>query len=352
MAASDPADTRQRRQQLHDAALVWLLHDHLHHRIDETLAMRAAGVTAKTVVPVGDLAIYNDSDNPDHLDYYQRTLDQTAGWGRESLARVERARRQLESRPAEIVVATRASDVRTARESGRVAVFLGMEGCKAFEGSLELLDAFHEIGIRQMQLTWASPNDLVDAHGSGWRLSPFGREAVARMEELGVVIDVAHAPWSFVLDVAEVASGPFIVSHGAPSDPHPGSGDIPREYLDLLLRREGVLGLHFCRHYINGPYATFEDFLETIDWLVVNGYEGIVALGGDLFEVDDYFRARHPAPAGSTHETWSVFIDEIDSIRKLPNITRALCARGHTEPVVRKTLGENVMRVYRRALGG
>ena len=352
MATPNLADTRQGWQQLHDAALVWLLHDHFHHRLDETLAMQAAGVTAKTAVPVGDLAIYNDSDDPDHLGYYQRTLDQTVGWGRESLARVERARRLLESCPAEIVVATRASDVRTARESGRVAVFLGMEGCKAFEGSLGLLDEFHDLGVRQMQLTWANPNQLVDAADGSWRLSRFGRQAVSRMEELGVVIDVAHAPWSLVLDVAEVAEGPLVVSHGAPSDPHPGSGDIPREYLDLLLRREGVLGLHFCRHYINGPHATFEDFLETIDWLVVNGYEDIVALGGDLFEVDDYFRARHPAPTGSTHETWSVFVDEIDSVRKMPNTTRALCARGHPEPVVRKILGENVMRVYRRALGG
>ena len=339
-------------KQLYDDALVWLLHDHFFHRRDEILAMKEGGVSVKTLVPIGDLAIYNDSGDPDHLGYFQRTLAQTNGWAEASLERLDRTVRLLESLADDVLVATKAADVEAARASGRAAVFIGMEGCKAFEGSLERVAEFHERGVRQMQLTWATPNQFVDVRDSVWRLSSFGRKALALMEQLGVVIDLAHAPWSFVLDVADATDGPLIVSHGAPTEPHPGSGDVPREYLDLLQRRGGVLGVHFCRHYINGPFATFNDFLDAVEWMVENGYEDVVALGGDLFEVDDYLRARHAPPKGATHETWSVFIEEIDSVRKVPAITEGLVQRGLSEGSIRKILGENVMRVYKTALKG
>jgi len=351
MAVMGTTDAHEPWRRLHDDAIVWLVHDHFYHRLDTNLAMREGGVTAKTVVPVADLAIYNDSPGEDHLAYYERTLAETDGWARESLVRLERARRLYESRPDRFLVAERAEDVLRAKREGKAAIFLGMEGCKAFEGRIELVSAFHRLGVRQMQLTWAGPNQLVDATSDAWRLSAFGREAVALMNELGVVIDLAHAPWSFFAEVVERSAQPVIVSHGAPKEPY-GSGDMTRGHLDALAASRGLLGLHFCRHYINGPFATFDDFLGTIDWLIQQGYEDIVALGGDLFEDDAYFRARHPPPRGATHETWRPFIDEIGDVRRIRAITHALVARDYPEATIRKILGENALRVYRAALRG
>lgn len=334
---------------IHEDALVWLIHDHFYHRLEESLAMAEGGVTAKTLVPIGDLAIYNDSASEEDLEFYRRTLEQTDGWARESLVRLERARLLLESRPDRFLVASHADDVLRAKREGKLAVFLGCEGCKAFEGRLELLRVFYRLGVRQMQLTWAGPNQLVEVSPATGKtqLSSFGRDAVALMNELGVVIDLTHAPWSLFEDVLKLSRHPIIISHGAPNAVHPGSGDMSKAYLDALKSCGGLLGLHFCAHYINGPFATFEDFLETNDWLVENGYEEIVALGGDFFEVDSYFRARHPPPRGATHETWSVFISEIGDIRRIPAITRALVERGYPEGTIRKILGENALRVYR-----
>jgi len=341
-------------RRLHDESIVWVLHDHFFHRLDANLAMREGGVTAKTLVPIGDLAIYNDSAGEDDLTFYRRTLAQTDGWARESLVRLERARLLLESRPDRFLIAEHAHDVVRAKREGKAAIFFGCEGCKVFEGRIELVRVFHRLGVRQMQLTWAQPNQLVDvAPGSGsWRLSGFGRDAVALMNELGIVIDLAHAPWSFFEEVIQRSAHPVIISHGAPSEVHPGSGDMSAAHLDALRSCGGLLGLHFCRHYINGPFATFEDFLRTLDYLVEKGYEDIIALGGDLFEDDAYFRARHGVPPGATCETWSVFIGEIREIRLIPAITRALVERGYPEETIRKVLGENAHRVYRAVLGG
>ena len=224
---------------------------------------------------------------------------------------------------------------------------------KAFEGRIELLHAFHRLGVRQMQLTWAYPNQLVAVEpGSGaWKLSGFGREAVAAMNDLGIVIDLSHTPRSFFDEVIRRSRHPVIVSHGGPTEPHPGSGDMTREHLDALKGCGGLLGLHFCRHYINGPFATLADFLDTIDWLVAEGYEDTIALGGDLFEDDDYFRARHPPPAGATRETWRPFIDELSDLRGLPVLTQAMTGRGLHTVTIRKILGANAMRVYGAVLG-
>jgi len=336
-------------RRLHADAVVFVLHDHFYHRLDANLALREGGVTAKTVVPIGDLAIYNDSPAEDDLEFYRRTLAQTEGWARESLVRLERARQLFESRPDHFLIAQAADDVLRAKREGKAAIFFGCEGCKAFEGRLELLRVFHRLGVRQMQLIWTNPNQLVDA-GSR-RLSGFGREAVAAMNELGVVMDLAHAPRSLFEDVVARSAHPVIVSHGAPAGAHPGSGDISAAHLDALKACGGLLGLHFCRHYINGPFATFDDFLATVDYLFENGCEDVVALGGDLFEDDAYFRARHGPPAGATHETWKVFIEELSDLRLLPNLTRGLVGRGYPEGAVKKILGENALRLYRQVLG-
>ena len=338
---------------LHAASIVWIIHDHFYHRLDANLAMQEGGVTAKTLVPAGDLAIYNDSRGEDDLAFYRRTLAQTAVWGAASRGRIEAARALLESRPDRFILATSTADVLRAKSEGKAAVFLGMEGCKAFEGRIELLRAFYDLGVRQMQLTWAAPNQLVavEPESGNWRLSEFGKEAVAAMNELGVVIDLAHAPWSLMEDVLERSADPVVVSHGAPAELHPGSGDMTVRHLDALKGCGGLLGLHFCRHYINGPFATFEDFLDTIGYLVARGYEDIVALGGDLFEDDSYFRARHAPPAGATHETWRPFIDELSDVRLIPNVTRGLASRGCQPDLMRKVLGGNALRLYRAVLG-
>lgn len=340
-------------QSLHADSVVWLLHDHFYHRLDANLAMQQGGVTAKVVVPIGDLAIYNDSAGEDHWEFYQRTLAQTDGWAAESLVRLERTRQLLESRPDRIMLAEKAADVLRAKQEGKAAIFLGCEGCKAFEGRIELLRVLCRLGVRQMQLVWSHPNQLVAVAPSsgGWALSGFGREAIAAMNELGIVIDLAHAPWSLFAQVVERSRHPVIVSHAAPSGAHPGSGDMTDEHLQALKACGGLLGLHFCRHYVNGPFATFDDFLDTVDYLMERGYDEIVALGGDLFEDDAYFRARHGPPGGATHETWKVFIEELGDVRLLPNVTRGLVARGYGQAAIKQILGGNALRVYRAVLG-
>ena len=332
-------------QSLHDESIVWLLHDHFFHRLDANLAMREGGVTAKVVLPIGDLAIYNDSDGEGDLAFYERTLAQTDGWAVESLVRHERARRLFESRPDRFILAEKAQDALRAKREGKSAIFFGMEGSKALEGRIEMLGVFYRLGVRQMQLIWATPNQLVSVENGAWRLSPFGKEVLAGMNELGIVADLAHVPQGFFEDVARHSKAPFIVSHNVPDDLSPW-------HLDALKACKGIVGLHFCRHCINGPDATLDDFLDTVDRLVDAGYEDVVAIGGDLFEVDSYFYARHPAPAGAVGKKWSAFIDELSDIRLVPNITRGLCERGYSDGLIKKILGGNALRLYQTVLGG
>ena len=237
-------------QRLHAESVVWLLHDHFYHRLDANLDMREGGVTAKTVIPIADLAIYNDSGGQDDLDYYHRTLEQREGWATESLVRLERARQLYQSRPDRFLLAESTDDVRRAKREGKAAIWFGMEGCKAFEGRIELLYTFYRLGVRQMQLTWAKPNQLVEVSpvSGEWRLSSFGRDAIAAMNQLGIVIDLAHAPWSLFQEVMARSVHPVIVSHGAPTGVHEGSGDMTPQHLQDLRMFGGLLGLHFCRH--------------------------------------------------------------------------------------------------------
>ena len=88
-------------------------------------------------------------------------------------------------------------DFLLARRDGQVAAFLGIEGAHALGGSLDLLDHYHSWGVRYLTLTHFSANEA-GAPAKGWGrtnehgLTRFGIDLIERMNDLGMVVDLAH----------------------------------------------------------------------------------------------------------------------------------------------------------------
>src|SRR5207249_5913623 len=118
----------------------------------------------------------------------------------------------------EVQLAATADEVRAAAARGHIAALMGVEGGHAIENSLENLDSLYRLGVRYMTLTWNNGNDWAgsstdpERHGG---LSSFGRKVVARMNRLGMLVDVSHVLDATFWDVVATSTRPVIASHSA-----------------------------------------------------------------------------------------------------------------------------------------
>src|SRR3954470_1484454 len=144
--------------------------------------------------------------------YLQRALDL-----------IDAVRTQVERHPREFRLALTAADVEAARQNRQFAVLMGLEGAHPLGGDLRLLAVMYRLGVRYMTLTWSVSNELADSSGDVKKpdvvhhggLSPLGRQAVAEMNRLGMMVDISHVSDKTFFDAIEVARAPLIASHSS-----------------------------------------------------------------------------------------------------------------------------------------
>ena len=184
-------------------------------------------------------------------------------------------------------------DILRNREKGLISSLLTMEDSFALEGRPERVDEFYNMGVRMMSLTWNWENSLgypqvSDPDKMKLGLKPFGIEAVRRMEELGIIIDVSHLSDGGFWDVVRHTRMPFVASHSCCRS----LCDVGRNLTDDMLKtigdRGGVCGVNFYAEFLTqgGKFATIEDMARHAKHIAnVAGIEA-VALGSDFDGID------------------------------------------------------------------
>ena len=108
------------------------------------------------------------------------------------------------------------ADVRKNLASGKMSILLGMENGSPIQNSMDLLSAFYHLGVRYMTLTHNGDNAIADSAAEGKRwggLSPFGREVVAEMNRLGMMVDLSHASDRTFWDCITLSKAPVVATH-------------------------------------------------------------------------------------------------------------------------------------------
>ncbi len=208
------------------------------------------------------------------------------------------------------------------------AGMLSIEGLHCLEGRLENLDRLHAAGYRMMGLTHFFDNELGgSAHGiSGAGLTTFGREVVRRMDELGIIVDVAHASPQMVTEVLDMVKNPIVVSHGGVQGTCPGPRNLSDEHVRRIGANGGVIGIGYWDAAICdvSPAGYARAARHVVD---IAGIEH-VALGSD-------FDGAVQPPFDTSG---------------LAHITQGLLSAGFDENQVRLIMGENALRLLRDAL--
>lgn len=251
------------------------------------------------------------------------------GGAREYSRQLGVLRELLATTPA--FLATRAADLLRAQRERKVAAFLACEGGEFLDGQPERIDQLYADGVRSLQLVHYVPNVLGDLqtqprqHGG---LSATGKLVVKRASATGIVLDVAHAAFDTVRDVASLTSAPIILSHSILKIDESrllAARAISEEHATLVAKTGGVIGA-----WPSGFNASFDEFVENTKRLIDLVGIDHVGLGTDMDGnlkpvLGDYAQVRD----------WA----------------SALHAKGFTRSDVAKVLGGNMQRVLQQVIG-
>jgi len=232
-----------------------------------------------------------------------------------------------------LVLARTMAEVTAARQGGRVAFVLGVEGSYAIDDDVEAgVDRLAEAGVRFIGPLWERDS----AAGGSCRsrtdrgLTDVGRRLVSACNARGVLIDVAHAGKRTFWDLFAVSPSPVFSSHSGAEAVHAHPRNLDDDQLRAIGQAGGVVGVIFVASYLGGPFSTLERLAEHIEHVAEVAGEDAVALGSD-------FDGFVPLSRGMR--------DAAD----LPRLTEILWRRGWRAPRLTKLLGENARRYFARA---
>ena len=282
-----------------------------------------------------------------------------------ALKGLEEWQNRIKENPDKFIYVTSAEDCIKAKKENKVSVLLGFQNATMIEKSIDNLDILYKAGTRWMQLTYNERNLLGDGctERTNAGLSDFGIEAVARMNELGIIVDLSHCGHQTTNDGIKFSkSGPSI-NHSMCEALHKNH---PRaktdEQIKAMADKGGVMGI-ICLGYMIGPNLGTETNLETY----INHIEHAVKVGGiDHVGLASDFAIEGLEANGATYENWYVprltsfkpsykvqwppWIPELDSIDRYRHVARGLDKRGFTTKDIEKILGQNWIRYYKEVL--
>ncbi|MFG3010555.1 dipeptidase [Streptomyces cinerochromogenes] len=233
-----------------------------------------------------------------------------------TLEQIDCVRRLLDRYPAELAPALTAADLETARRDGRIASLMGAEGGHSIANSLGTLRGLYALGVRYMTLThndnvdWAdSATDEPNVGG----LSAFGREVVAEMNRLGMLVDLSHVAATTMRDALDATSAPVVFSHSSARAVCDHPRNIPDDVLERLPANGGVAMVTFVPKFV---------LQAAVDWTAAAD-ENLRAHGlhhldtsAEAMKVHRAFEERNPRPVA----TVSTVADHLDHMREVAGI--------------------------------
>ena len=235
---------------------------------------------------------------------------------------------QMARNPAKIVQCRTAGEAERANKQGKSAAFLSVEGAELLGCDPGRLDQAAEDGVVAINLTWNHANTLsgsnCDEPERG--LSPVGREFVAKMEDLHILVDVSHLSEAGFWDVAEMARRPFIASHSNAKSVWDHTRNLTDGQINAIIKNQGVIGLNFYTEFAGGG-RDLDVVRAHLDHILELGGASNAALGGDWDGCDT--------------------IADLPAIDSLPRLYEHLLRHGYRETVVQDLFYNNLMRVVR-----
>jgi membrane dipeptidase len=309
------------------------------------------------------------------------------GAARRAIELIDLTHRVVDGHPKELTLAATVAEIRAAKQAGKLAILMGIEGGHAIEDSLAVLREMYRAGVRYMTLTHTNTNHWADSSGPFYEpdfdprksavhggLTAFGKDVVKEMNRLGMIVDISHVSDATLRDVLVVSRAPVMASHsscraisnmprnltdsqikeiagkGGLVMINVGSGFLDQKVYDQFvarLARTKPAYLKLKATYAKDParlraelqaLARKQPKLPRAVWTkVVEHIEHVIAVGGaDAVGIGADFDGIEDPPVG------------FEDVSLYPKLSEELLRRGHSEAQVKKVLGENFLAYFAR----
>jgi membrane dipeptidase len=309
------------------------------------------------------------------------------GAAHRALDLIDLTHRVVDGHPRDLTFATTPADIRAAKQAGKIAILMGIEGGHAIEDSLGVLREMYRAGVRYMTLTHTNTNHWADSSGPFYDpdfdpkksavhngLTEFGKAVVKEMNRIGMIVDVSHVSDATIRDVLETSRAPVMASHsscralsnmprnltddqikqiaarGGVVMINVGSGFLDQQVYDQFTARLAKMRPDYLKlkaEYPNDPAKVSAEYTAMqkkqgpparAQWTkVVDHIEHVIKIAGeDAVGIGDDFDGIDNPPIG------------FDDVSMYPKLSEELLRRGHSEAQIRKVLGENFLAFFAR----
>jgi membrane dipeptidase len=249
------------------------------------------------------------------------------------------------------------ADIHAAKQEGRTGIIIGWQNTSPLEDKLDYVEIFKDLGVGIMQLTYNTQNysgaGYLEEVDSG--LTGFGKEVIAEINRVGILCDLSHVGDKTSADVIALSKAPVCISHVLPRALKDVKRNKPDELFKACAEKGGIIGISlFAPGLAAGNDATVEDYLDAMAYVIDLVGEDHVGIGTD-FSLDRprpgpwlLWANRDKGTARKLTEFGSVKINKpkgIERITEMPNLTARMLARGWSEGLILKLLGQNWLRV-------
>jgi len=279
---------------------------------------------------------------------------------REALINIGQWNNKFEQHGDLITLVRTASDVHRAREEGKTGVVFGFQNCSPIEDDYTLIEIFHTLGVRFMQLSYNNQSLLAtgcyEENDPG--ITRFGKQAIQEMNRVGMVIDMSHSAERSTLEAIELSQRPIAITHANPTFFHAALRNKSDTVLKALGESKGMLGFSlYPFHLKNGPDCSLQDFCIMVEQTAeIMGIDQI-GIGSDLCQnqpnsVVEWMRTGRWSKVidfgegSSSNAGWPAQPDWFGNSTHYSNIESGLRDRGFSEYDARKVMGLNWLRFF------
>ena len=250
-----------------------------------------------------------------------------------AMNRLKEIHRQADINGDRMVIARTPEEVRVAKDTGKKSILIGVENGYAIGKDIRNIARFKGMGVSYITLCHNGSNDICDsAKGEAeWGgLSTFGKEVVAEMNRLGILVDISHTAESTFYDALEISTQPIIASHSSARALCNHPRNLTDEQLKALAAKGGVAQICLYKGFINkdSKKASLTDAIRHINHIVDLIGIDHVGIGSDFDGDGELIGCR--------------------ASNELINITVRLLKDGYSEEDIAKIWGGNLLRVMSR----
>jgi membrane dipeptidase len=241
---------------------------------------------------------------------------------------------EIKQNKDKITLIQSAKDLETVSKEKKMGAILSLEGGEALDGNLSAIWMYHQLGVRLITLTWNWANELADGilESRGGGLTQFGKEAVAMMEQLGILIDVSHLSEQGFWDVAESTKKPFVASHSCVKALCAHPRNLTDAQISCLIQRRGGIGINFYPVFLSEDGTCgIEEILRHMEYILEMGGDDVLGIGSDFDGV-------------------SFLPEGMQGVQDIKGLILGMEAKGWDKKLQEKLLFSNFHRIFKETL--